>query len=65
MSSKRPFYEENRPLHTENRPRLLVLASAVVFGAATVVAAGCGDDPAGPDLNPDFMVGDWVATSLR
>ena len=65
MSSKRPFYAENRPRYAENRSRLLVLASAVVFGAATVVAAGCGDDPSGPDLNPDFMVGDWLADSLE
>ena len=57
MSSKRPFY-------AENRSRLLVLVSAVVIGAATIAATGCGGDPAGPDLNPDFMVGDWLADSL-
>jgi hypothetical protein len=36
-----------------------VLASAVVIGAVR-----CGNYPAGPDLNPDFMVGDWSAASL-
>jgi hypothetical protein len=33
----------------------------------SVLPAGtiwCGNDPAGPDLNPDFMVGHWLATSL-
>ena len=64
MSSKRPFYAEDRPLYAENRSRSSVLVSAVVIGAATIVATGCGGDPAGPDLNPDFMVGDWLADSL-
>ena len=57
MSSKRPF-------NAENRSRLLVLVSAVVIGAATIGAMACGSDPSGPDLNPDFMVGDWSADSL-
>jgi hypothetical protein len=57
MSSKRPFY-------AENRSRLFAPVSAVVLGAATIVTTGCGGDPAGPDLNPDFIVGNWLADSL-
>ena len=33
------------------------------MGAIVLAAAGCGD-PTEPVLNPDFMVGDWVADSL-
>ena len=57
MSSKRPSY-------AENRSRFLVFVSAVVIGATTIVATGCGGDLAGPDLNPGFMAGDWLADSL-
>lgn len=30
------------------------------------VASGCGgdDDPTGPQANPDFMVGEWIAESM-
>ncbi len=38
---------------------MLGLVSLVVIGAF-----GCGSDPTEPDLNPDFMVGDWLADSL-
>ena len=31
---------------------------------AAVGATGCGDGPTEPDLNPDFMVGSWLADSL-
>ena len=49
-----------RPLtYTRNRLRLLV-----VMGILTIGAVGCGDGPTEPDLNPDFMVGDWLAESL-
>ena len=53
MSSTRPL------THTRNGLRLLV-----VMGILTIGAVGCGDGPTEPDLNPDFMVGDWLAESL-
>ena len=34
------------------------------MGIMTTGAIGCGDGPTEPDLNPDFMVGDWLAESL-
>ncbi len=34
------------------------------MGALAFAATGCGSEPAGPDLNPGFMVGDWLADSL-
>ncbi len=36
----------------------------MVMGILTIGAVGCGDGPTEPDLNPDFMVGDWLAESL-
>ena len=32
----------------------------------TLFASGCGgdDDSTGPQLNPDFMVGEWIAESM-
>ena len=52
MRSKRPLYAGN-PL------RLLV-----VMGIVTIGAIGCGSDPTEPELNPGFMVGNWLAESL-
>ncbi len=48
-----------RPRYAENRRRLLVGGGLVVIGAV-----GCGNDSTGPDLNPSFMVGDWLADSV-
>jgi hypothetical protein len=45
--------------HTRKGLRLLV-----VMGILTIDAVGCEDRPTEPDLNPDFMVGDWLAESL-
>jgi hypothetical protein len=53
MSSKRPL------LQAPNNVRRLVLVGVVAVGAN-----GCGNGPNGLDLNPDFMVGEWLATSL-
>ena len=53
MNSKRPLF------HIRNGLRLLG-----VVGAVTIGVTGCGGDPTEPDLNPDFMVGDWLAESL-
>ena len=36
----------------------------IVMGVLTLGAIGCQGDPIEPDLNPDFMVGDWLAESL-
>ncbi len=36
----------------------------MVIGLVVIGAMGCGNDSTGPDLNPDFMVGDWLADSL-
>ena len=36
----------------------------MVLGIMTAGAIGCGDGPTEPDLNPDFMVGAWLAESL-
>ena len=35
-----------------------------MLGVVALGASGCGDGPTEPDLNPDFMVGDWKAESL-
>ena len=48
-----------RPPRSRSPLRLLVL-----IGMAAVGATGCGDGPSGPDFNPDFMVGSWLADSL-
>ena len=53
MSSKRPL------LHVRNGLRPLV-----VIGILAIGASGCGTESTEPELNPDFMVGDWVAESL-
>ena len=53
MSSKRPL------LHVRNGLRPLV-----VFGILATGASGCGTESTEPELNPDFMVGDWLAESL-
>ena len=34
------------------------------MGIVTIGAIGCGSDPTQPELNPGFMVGDWLAESL-
>ncbi len=36
----------------------------IVMGVLTVGAIACGSEPTGPELNPDFLVGDWLADSL-
>ena len=36
----------------------------MVMGILTIGAVGCGAGPTEPDLNPNFMVGDWLAESL-
>ena len=36
----------------------------MVIGIMTAGTTGCGDGPTEPDLNPDFMVGAWLAESL-
>ena len=56
MSSKRPSLTRIR---TRNGLRLLVVICLVFLGAI-----GCGEGPTEPVLNPDFMVGDWLAESL-
>lgn len=56
MPSKRPPHTR---IHRRNPLGVLGLASLLVIGAT-----GCGSDPTEPDLNPDFMVGDWLAESL-
>ena len=38
------------------------MMGAVVLGAAGATA--CGSEATGPDLNPDFMVGEWLAEEL-
>ncbi len=48
-----------RPRYAGNLKRLLVVIGLVVIGAI-----GCGNDSTGPDLNPSFMVGDWLADSV-
>ena len=48
-----------RPRYAGNRRRLPVVIALLVIGAV-----GCGDDSTGPDLDPDFMVGDWLADSV-
>ena len=53
MRSKRPLFS------TRIRVRLLI-----VMGVLTLGAIGCQGDPTGPEFNPDFMVGDWLAESL-
>jgi len=53
MSSKRPLS------YTRSGLQLLM-----VIGIMTTGAIGCGDGTTEPDLNPDFMVGDWLAESL-
>ena len=53
MRSKRPLFS------TRIGSRLLI-----VMGVLTVGAIGCQGDPTGPDFNPDFMVGNWLAESL-
>lgn len=47
------------PLSARNRVRLFAVIGAVVFGAS-----GCKEGTTEPDLNPDFMVGEWLADSL-
>ena len=54
MSSKRPFF------HARDGLRPLV-----VIGLVAISANGCGGGPTEPDLNPDFMVGSWLADSLE
>ena len=53
MRSKRPLFS------TRIGSRLLI-----VMGVLTLGAIGCQGDPTGPDFNPDFMVGNWLAESL-
>ena len=36
----------------------------IVISLAAVAATGCGEGLTEPDLNPDFMVGDWLAESM-
>ncbi len=44
-------------------PRSVARLSALML---TFVASGCGgrDDSTGPQVNPDFMVGEWIAESM-
>ena len=44
-------------------PRSIARLSALML---TLFASGCGgdDDSTGPQLNPDFMVGEWIAESM-
>ncbi len=44
-------------------PRSVARLSALML---TLFASGCGgdDDSTGPQLNPDFMVGEWIAESM-
>ncbi len=53
MNAKSPL------VHIRNGLRVLSVIGAVAIGAT-----GCGSDPTDPDLNPDFMVGDWLADSM-
>ena len=53
MNDKRPLF------HIRSRLRLLS-----VIGVVTASAIACESDPTDPDLNPDFMVGEWMADSL-
>ncbi len=48
-----------RPLDSRSPLRLVIF-----IGLAAVAATGCGEGLTEPDLNPDFMVGDWLAESL-
>ena len=53
MNAKRPLF------HIQNWLRLVSL-----LGAVTIGPTACGSDPNDLDLNPDFMVGEWLADSL-
>lgn len=56
MSSNPSFVAR---FHTRKGSRLLVVVGLVFWGAI-----GCESGPTEPELNPGFMVGDWLADSL-
>jgi hypothetical protein len=57
-SLMRPGHPLSTRVYARNRPRLLAVIFVVLGGAI-----GCGSDPVDSVLNPDFMVGDWLAES--
>ena len=55
MSSKSLFFSRL----TRNRLPLFLITGVVVLGVL-----GCGNGSTDPDLDPSFMVGDWLADSM-
>ena len=57
MSSKRCFFSRS----ARNRPRLFLFTGVVVLG---VLGCDAGSTDPELDLDPSFMVGDWLAEAL-